>query len=186
MRPLMYLLIGVVLLLLLAPAARGEGPPGSTSTTQYATYPMLNKLASTFAMRPVSIHCASPNDDVRLGDAWGYTFIYPEWNYAMVQEALCNSVIALIAGFAYDDWQVALAVLVIVHESYHLRRWALRANEAAVECRAIRHWTVAMRLLGVAKETITRLKPWALAAHWRQEVVAPQYNQPACGVPWPW
>ena len=61
-------------------------------------------------------------------------------------------------------WQRAAGVLVLVHEAYHVRRWAGRWNEAKVECRAIREFKKAAVLLGASRELANELLPSALAA----------------------
>lgn len=189
---MLKLLIVVAVLLgyfaLLVSPSRADGPPKIPTTYKapYTTYPTLDALASVFSMRPVQIHCTRVQDDWLLGRAWGYTVVKPEWNFAVMQAPLCNAAIQLAAGMPVKGWLAALSVLVLVHESYHMRRWDLRANEAVVECRAIRHWQAGMRLLRVPQATIEGLKPWALAEHFRQEAKLPEYAQRSCLEPWPW
>lgn len=168
------LLIALACAFALAPAAQAFGDP------------RLDALASKFAMRPVTIECLTEEEDSTLSYAWGYTYLY--WDKAVVDAALCNAALAIADGAPErePDWRMAVAVLVLVHESYHMRHWDLRHSEAAVECRAIRHTRVAMRLLGADERLADRLMPWALATHWRIGAVAPEYNSKTCKVPWPW
>jgi hypothetical protein len=169
-----------IVLLIAAVAISGAAAPLATATD----YAKLSALGQTFAMRGEGIRCDTAQNDANLATAWGYT--YMTWDYAIVDQPLCDAVQAMIDGGPFEDWQAALGVLVIVHESYHVRLWPGRANEALVECRAIRHWTIAMRLLGIDEPTIARLKPWALAMHWRIAALAPEYNEHGCNVPNPY
>ena len=73
-------------------------------------------------------------------------------------------------------WQRAAGVLVLVHEAYHVRRWAGRWNEAKVECRAIRDFKKAVVLLGGSRELANELLPSALAVHLRMGAVFPEYR----------
>lgn len=159
--------------------------------SEYVTHPELDELATTFAMRPYSIHCptleaweADPNAD----RAWGYTYLF--WDFAVLDPMLCDAALDVAGKDAGSvpspDWARALAVSVIVHEGYHGRLWHGRANEALVECKAVRHWTVAMRMLGVGEAAIAELNGWALALHWRLVRLNDLYYAPACGVPNPW
>jgi hypothetical protein len=72
---------------------------------------------------------------------------------------------------------------VLVHEAYHVRRWAGRWNEAKVECRAIRDFTKAVVLLGGSRELANELLPSALAAHLRMGAVFPEYRARECKLP---
>ena len=58
-------------------------------------------------------------------------------------------------------------MLVLVHEAYHVRRWAGRWDEAKVERRAIREFKKAAVLLGASRELANELLPYALAVHLR-------------------
>ena len=76
----------------------------------------------------------------------------------------------------------ALAVLTLVHESYHVRHWSWRLNEARVECQAIRHFRVGVRVLGGSQQLADRLLPFALA--WHVELARDSvYQLPACRLP---
>jgi hypothetical protein len=81
-----------------------------------------------------------------------------------------------------DDSTKALAVLTLVHESYHVRRWSWRLDEARVECQAIRHFRVGVRVLGGSQELADRLLPLALAWH-AQITRNPAYYLASCRLP---
>lgn len=146
----------------------------------YAASPAdMNRVASIFAMRPVTIACATPETDANLTDAWGYTYL--TWDFAVMRQELCDAL-----EHPTELWSEAVAVAVLVHESYHMRLWPLRANEAVVECRAIRHFKVGARLLGIPPDRVALLLPWALMEHWRLAALVPEYFQVDCKVPNPW
>lgn len=155
---------------------------------EYTTYPELDRLASIFAMRPYEIRCPTASawaDNPLSPYVWGYTTL--RWSYAVLDPLLCDAVLDVAAGSTDSaSWVRAVGVSVLVHESYHGRRWHGRADEALVECKAIRHWTSAMRMLGADEISIDSLKGWALMAHWRLARLADDYYSPSCEVPNPW
>ena len=70
-----------------------------------------------------------------------------------------------LARSTADDSTKALAVLTLLHESYHVRHWTWRLDEARVECQAIRHFRAGVRVLGGSGELADRLFPYALFWH---------------------
>jgi hypothetical protein len=156
---------GVFALALAALAFLLFAPLASSRTT----YPSLNAVASTFAMRPVSVLCYGadePGSPYDLG-AWGYVRKpLRKAHRAHLDADLCDGALD-INGADTEVWQRALGVLVLVHESYHLRRWGAAGDEAKVECKAIRHVKVGARMLGASESTVEELWPFALASHYR-------------------
>ena len=153
----------------------------------FVTHQELDDVASIFAMRSYSIRCPTADawsDDPLSEIAWGYTML--EWNYAVLDPLLCEAALDVGVEENTDDWARALAVSVLIHESYHGRRWGARANEAKVECKAFRHWRIGMGLFGAGDEEVDRLWPWALALHWRLTRLAKEYYLPSCELPVPW
>ncbi len=153
----------------------------------FVTYPDLDRVATIFAMRPYSIHCPTPEGwelDPLSEIAWGYTAL--EWDYAVLDPILCEAALDLGIEESSDDWVRALAAQVFAHETLHGRLWSHRANEAKVQCHAVRHSTVAMRLLGAREEEVQRLKPYALLFHWRLGRLVDEYFDPSCVVPSYW
>jgi len=70
-------------------------------------------------------------------------------------------------------------VLTLVHESYHVRHWRWRLNEARVECQAIRHFRVGVRVLGGSQELADRLLPLGLS--WHDQIAQdPTYRLAPC------
>jgi hypothetical protein len=87
-----------------------------------------------------------------------------------------------LAGSSADDSTKALAVVTLVHESYHVRRWSWRLDEARVQCQAIRHFRVAVRVLGGSQQLAERLFPLGLA--WHDKITrTPLYHLASCRVP---
>jgi hypothetical protein len=118
----------------------------------------MEEVASTFAMRPVTIWCHDVEEDPFLEDAWGYT--YKMDDHMTLDVRLCDQF-----AFPTGPKMQALAIEVLIHEAYHLREWDLWRDESAVECRAIRHFTVGAQLLGLTKEQAFALKPYAIKEH---------------------
>lgn len=178
--------------------------------------PAFDRLSTLIAGRPSAILCVPPDEDPNLSDAWGYTYLAWDYAVvdSDLCDALSNELYGHPAEhdtvpppptfggahrlgrlarcrtcYAADfgtEWQVANAVLVVAHESFHVRRWALRGSESAVECRAIRHARSSSLILGFSEERSWALLPWQLAFHWRIGVLAPVYASPGCNVPWPY
>lgn len=146
----------------------------------------LNHVASIFAQRAITVETPTPaewNTNFFAQGTWGYTFLFSDsvnvapkvWNGA--EHA---------ADPKWPAWQRALGVLVITHESYHLRNWGWAANEGRVECAAIRHFKVAVQLFGGTRADADFLLPYALSIHWRIAGRYPAYNYRNCRVPNYW
>jgi hypothetical protein len=185
-------LVPLISLLALAVLAAPPAPPAAADTN----YPELDHVASVLAMRPVQIDCPDQTDwnaDSLAAHDWDYVIFYggQPADSARVDPLICSGALAIPGAAAgqptgLDDWQLAIAVLIIAHESYHLRKWSLNADEAAVECRAIRHFTTTVQLLGGTHALAERLLPWALAFHFRMAALHPEYRSPRCKPPWPY
>jgi hypothetical protein len=146
----------------------------------------LERVASILASRQAEVRC--PSMEGWIGDpiwgsesrAWAYTSMTKD--YIVLHPALCAGARAM-SSTDVPLWQRAAGVLVLVHEAYHVRRWAGRWNEAKVECRAIRDFTKAVVLLGGSRELANELLPSALAAHLRMGAVFPEYRARECKLP---
>jgi hypothetical protein len=112
--------------------------------------------------------------------AWGYTDMVND--FSVIQPALCAGA-AGVTDPALPAWQRATGVLVLVHESYHLRHWKWRRSEAKVECQAIRHFVQGAELLGASPELANDLLPYGLAAHDRMVRLFPSYRDRTCRLP---
>lgn len=155
-----------------------------------ATFGQLNSWASLFAMRQVTIDCPDPKtwSDDELARGLAYVPIGPPMtsfaSHAVVSPVVCAGARAVAEGHpTAPRWKMALGVLVVVHEAYHLRLWAHRLDEGRVNCEAIRHFKVAVRLLGGSQELADELLPYALSIYWRLAVEAPAYHWKRCRVP---
>ena len=151
----------------------------------------LDRLGDVFAQRDVHVVCPSSGEwalSPVASVAWGYVRIPSGQQTGMRINALaCVGAVAVAnRDLSVPAWQRALGVQVLVHESYHLRRWGSAGNEAKVECQAIRHFKVAVRLLGGTPTDADELWPYALAAYWRLARLAPGYYDPSCKVHWYW
>jgi TolB protein len=102
--------------------------------------PLLEQVASHFALRPVDVRCPSLQEwvsdpiwgtDPNPQRAWGYTDMVND--FTVIQPVLCNGALA-VTDPTLPAWQRATGVLVLVHESFHLRHWTWRRNEGKVEC----------------------------------------------------
>ena len=148
------------------------------------TYPSIDALASHWARRPVHVECASSwdtwNADTDAQGSYGYTWLDTDWT--RVQPGICED--ALSAGHlgfdGKDPWRVAIAVHVITHESWHLRDWFWRGDEAHVECQAVKHDVKSFQLLGASDRQAEELYSWAYYFHIREGDLFPAYHQPYC------
>lgn len=151
----------------------------------------LDAFASKIAMRPVSVRCYHAKD---VGSpygygAWGYV-IKPtgKARFTAIDADLCEGALA-VNDRSLPVWKRALGVEVITHESYHLRRWGANQNEAKTQCKAVRHWKTAARLLGATEATVAELWPFALASHYKLAEYenwldgGRPYYDPSCQVP---
>lgn len=87
-----------------------------------------------------------------------------------------------LAYSSAEDSTKALAVLTLIHESYHVRHWKWRLDEAHVECQAIRHFRVGVRVLGGSQQLADQLFPLALS--WHDHITQdPAYYLASCAVP---
>jgi hypothetical protein len=146
----------------------------------------LERVASILGLRQAEVRC--PSTDAWVTDpiwgggsrAWAYTSRTRD--YIVLHPALCAGALA-VSDTAVPLWQRAAGALVLVHEAYHVRRWAGRWNEAKVECRAIRDFKKAVVLLGGSRELANELLPSALAVHLRMGAVFPEYRDRSCKLP---
>jgi hypothetical protein len=172
------------LILLAISAVLAAAPPASG----YQRPAELERVASIFALREAEVRC--PSNEEWIADpiwggstsarAWGYTDMVAA--YIVLHPALCAGALA-VTDTALPSWQRATGILVLVHEAYHLRRWAGRRSEGKVECQAIRHFTMGAERLGASPELANDLLPYALAAHQRMVTLFPNYRDRSCKLP---
>jgi hypothetical protein len=148
----------------------------------------LDDAASWIAQRSVSVLCYAADEPGAPSQhgAWGYVWkplgTATEVN---LDGRLCRAILDVNSPGNLR----ALGVLVLTHESYHLRRWGAAGDEGKVECKAIRHWKYTARRLGATEETIAFLWPAALKQHNRLARYRDwftgerEYFEPSCRVP---
>jgi hypothetical protein len=167
----------VVSVLLLAPSAQA-----------YSTNLHIAAFVELFANgTPAQVRCPDSLEE------WSFDLggpLYPEEIYgrtftstAVVELRwdLCP-ILDDLADSGADDSTKALAVLTLIHESYHVRHWQWRLNEARVECQAIRHFRVGVRVLGGSQQLADQLLPLALL--WHNRIAEnPAYYFASCALP---
>ena len=172
--------VGLLLIAILLPA---------NAAVAYDRPPLLEQVASHFALRPAEVRCPSTtewvNDPIWGSQpnpqrAWGYTDMLRD--FIVMQPVLCAAASA-ITDTSLPEWERATGALVLVHEAYHMRFWKWRFSEAKVECQAIKHFEEGAQLLGASAELANDLLPFALAAHHRMVRLYPSYRQPRCKLP---
>jgi hypothetical protein len=75
----------------------------------------LAEVASVFAMQPVTVTCASADEDWTFAFAWGY--VQPGVPVVHVDSYLCDAIVD-VNSKRFGAKRKALAVMVLVHESY--------------------------------------------------------------------
>jgi hypothetical protein len=149
---------------------------------------VLDAAASWMANQAVTVRCLGPGekDSPASVGAWAYVFLWQPVIYA--DDEVCEGALAIVHhDTSVAWWQQALGALVLTHESFHLRlNMGNRGNEAATECRAIRHVRYMLERLGASPKLVAKLLPWALALHWRLAATVPAYYAPHCNVPNPY
>ena len=145
--------------------------------------PRLGEVASVFAMQPVTVVCSTAAEDPYMNFAWGYVLLHvPVVN---LDAYLCAALRDVRAG-VYSLKRRALAVLVLTHEAFHLRKvWSGRSSEAQTECKAIRHVTYAAQFLGAPHWLAVKLRDHAVVFHDRLVTEHPEYHLQNCVVPRP-
>lgn len=155
----------------------------------YDRPPVIEHVASVFALRSVDVRCPTMEEwlsdpmwgsDPNPQRAWGYTDMVHD--FSVIDPLLCAGA-AAVTDTAVPAWQRATGVLVLVHESYHLRHWSGRYSEAKVECQAIRRFRQGAELLGASPELANELLPYGLAAHDRMVRLFPNYRARSCKLP---
>lgn len=149
----------------------------------------LERFASKVAMRPAQVRCPDKTEwgafvrenfggDPEL--VYGVTHLTEDW--IMVRYDLCDAALR-VADESVAPSLRALAVLALEHEAYHVRAWGWRRDEAKVECRAIRRFTVAAQLLGASLAQAQRLYWHATVWHYGIAQPGSAYYSPSCQVP---
>lgn len=158
---------------------------GQVDSLAATTPPELNQVSSIFANgRAWPVYCVDTEDELAEGllDEWSWGFTEMALEYVVLRSDLCPA-----AEHPEDEtlspYTRAIGVLALIHEAYHVRAWAWRWNESRVECQAIRHFRVGVKLLGGSQDTADELYPYALMFHYLIARPGGVYYWPACRVP---
>lgn len=142
----------------------------------------LNDVARVYSLGVGEARC--PSDEEWRADwasSFGYAYTNVRDEYAVLSPQVCEGALS-VGTEAVPDWQQALGVLVLVHESFHLRRWRWRRNEGKVECQALVYFREAAARLGASPEHAESLYAYATALHAYKVRLFPQYRDPSCRV----
>jgi hypothetical protein len=160
---------------LLAPAARA-----------YDTPSQLNQVARVYSLGVGEVRCPSQAEwDAYYGSAfaWGSTNLRED--YSTLAPAMCEGALG-VGDATVPLWQQAAGVWVLVHESFHLRHWRFRRDEAKVECQTMVYFRDAAMRLGASEAQAEELYPYALALHIRQVRLFSWYRDKTCPAPPLW
>jgi hypothetical protein len=167
----------------------------ASSAHAWGRFDKLDETASWLAMRDVHVHCLTPKEgeaDPAIS-AWGASAYVEGWvdrhgawhpyNYTTFAPGLCEQVMAVVRGdlttFSIPD--LAWAVLVITHESGHLRGHRWSAYEDKTQNWALRHFVPTAVHLGLDEATArSLLLPEAVKWHLS---MPPEYRGPGCMKP---
>lgn len=159
--------------------------------------PGLNGVASMLAGRKVAMRCMESQEenmtDFTIGmGAAAYVEgrnVGSRWvpsSYAVVAYPWCGYLVDWMSrqdarGKKWED--VVWAVLVITHESGHLKgaRWA--GDEAKTQCWAMQHLPAAARMLGFTEDQLPFVVWQANKIH--REWMPDEYQLPGCRLPTP-
>jgi len=154
----------------------------------------LNAIASWLAGRPVRVKCLdaqeSRSDKVIALGASAYVAGRVDrrgrwWpsRVTVFKDGICQRLWNALEGDAsrWSARSLAWAVLVLTHESGHLRAAPWSGSEAETECWAVQHVQAVGRRLGI--EALELLQSLVNEQH---RMLPGAYQQPGCIVPSPW
>jgi hypothetical protein len=145
----------------------------------------LNDVALMYSLGTGEVRCPSAAEwESDFGSSFGYAYTNLAEDYAVLSPLVCAGVDG-VGSTRIPHWQQALGVLVLVHESFHLRHWRWRRNEGKVECQAMVYFREAAVRLGATESDAYDLYAYAIALHDYKLKVFPQYRDRACRLrPW--
>lgn len=184
--------VALLMAALVAPSSALSRPLGD----RYVEEPRLAAVASRFAGHPVHVRCYQRGEEADPYDAYGaWGYVFADWYREAhrlgpdihLAQLVCDGALAVgQAAPGVPLWVQSLGVLVLVHEAYHLAaRYRDHEDEAATECRAVRHARYMAAFLG-GEERWEDLKVGVLALHYLLVHLAPQYDDLDCVVPGWW
>lgn len=174
------------ILLLLAPAGQ--------AAAVFTSPPRLNETASWLAQRDVTVQCLTPQEtsvDPVIGvygaDAYvegqrDRNGVWRPFDETVFAYGHCENLLAVVAGdlTGRDASKVAYSILVLTHESGHLRGHDWSEDEAKTENWALRHFVPVAVRLGLSEYQARLLLPWAVEWH---RNLNEMYQTPTCRSP---
>ena len=153
------------------------------SLRAYERPALLNEVALVYSLSVGEVRCPSPLEwEADFASSFGYAYTNLRDDYAVLSPVVCNGALG-VGTDAVPDWEQALGVLVLVHESFHLRHWLWRRHEGKVVCQGMVYFREAAVRLGASVEHANDLYAYAIALHAYKLAVFPQYRDRACRVP---
>ena len=161
----------------------------------FSRHASIDAVASWLAGRTVYVRCLTPREsrDDPIINAWGAS-AYVEgdrdrlnrwrpFDYTVFAHGHCGPLRSLLRRdlLDYSMQDYAWAVLVLVHESGHLKGHRWSSDEALTQTWALRHFVYAAMRLNVSEEEARELLRLAVAIHLDQPS---EYRAPECSKPW--
>jgi hypothetical protein len=161
-------------------AFAGVALAGAGGAGAYERNARINDVAAVYSLGVGEVRCPSKAEwDADFASSFGYAYTNLVQDYAVLSPLVCAGASG-VGSAQVSRWQQALGVLVLVHESFHLRRWRWRKNEGKVECQAMVYFREAAVRLGATEEEAYDLYAYAIALHLYKVKLFPQYRDPAC------
>lgn len=162
----------------------------------YYQEPGINGVASRLAGKKVTVECATPDDQANdanfaiygvEGYVEGWVDPTGRWHpypVAYFKDVHCQNLVAALAGdlSGIDIHDLAWSLLVVVHESGHLRGAKWSGDEAKTECWAMQHARAALNMLGF-RELIQWKLILAQLLHIHNFELDTAYQEPGCRLP---
>lgn len=138
----------------------------ASQAVAYYETPGINGIASKLAGRKVTIHCLTKREAkldlmISLGASAyvnGWTDpVTGRWrpdNYAVFDYGICQKLTRLASGKPLDGhnaYDLVWAIIVITHESGHLKGAPFSHSESFTQCWTFQHLRATMRMLGRPK-----------------------------------
>lgn len=164
----------------------------------YYQEPGLNGVASVLAGKKVEVRCLTDDEEaadpaiaVEGAEAYveGWYDFRGRWRpkpYTVFKGEHCDVLFRAakgdLDGVTLEDF--AWSLLVLVHESGHLRGAKWSGDEAKTQCWAMNHFKSALNQLGFRSPEQHRLVTWQMVdIHLNQ--IPPSYQLPGCRLPTP-
>lgn len=159
----------------------------SSAAPSYKSYPQLDEISSWLAMRPTSIHCLTKKEaksDYNIVERGADAYVdgtydskgrWHPGDFAVFNYGLCEQLVKP-TSVPFFSW----AVLVITHESGHLRDATWSESEAKTQCWAIRHVRFVVARMGYDSGIQNLVLSFALKYH---KAMSPVYLLDSCRLP---